>query len=143
METIRGQASGVQQRFEQALRMSWAVWDFRIERKDANGSPLPRVPVEMRGRRFEGAINTGDMVEIAADWKPGEILHTRHVRNLSTGVTVTAKGVTRKQWIAISMVGPLLAVIVAVLVWTGLLSRWIKDDPIVRPIPIKPLVEPK
>ncbi len=133
-DAIKGRVSGMQQRGEAALRTSWAVWDFRLERIDANGKPLPRVPVEMRGRRFEGSIANGDLVEIdGARWTPGQVLHTRQVRNATTGVTVRARGITRGQLIAINMV--MLVVMALVLILGGLtvLNQWRGIH--VRPVP--------
>lgn len=89
----KGQVSGFQSRFE-ARRGPVIVWDFRLERRDPSGNPLPRVPVEMRGRAFVGSINNGDWVEVSGQWRRGVILRPARVMNLSTGVVVRAKGAT-------------------------------------------------
>jgi hypothetical protein len=123
-EVIKGQVSGMQVRLEQALRKSWGVWAFRVERKDADGKPLPRVPVEMRARRFDGSINNGDWVEITAKWRRGKLLHPRQVRNLSTGVTVKARGLTRGQWIVIEVVTPVLMLAILIFVALVFWPRW-------------------
>jgi hypothetical protein len=68
------------------------VWDFRIERQDAAGKPLPRAQVEMRGNSIHGTIANGDWVEIDTNWRQGKVVHTRTVRNLSSNSTVHAKG---------------------------------------------------
>lgn len=89
---FRGNVSGFRPRTEQAGRGYVTIWDFRIERFDPQGRPLPRVPVEMRGTRFDGAINEGDLVEVDGEWREGQTLHTGHVKNLTTAADVHAHG---------------------------------------------------
>jgi hypothetical protein len=132
-DAIKGRVSGMQQRAEVALRTSWAVWDFRLERTTSDGKPLPRVPVEMRGRRFEGSITNGDVVEIAANWTQGQILHTREVHNATTGVTVKARGLSRGQWIAINAITLLVMALILLVVGFTILDQWRGIH--VRPIP--------
>ncbi len=135
-DAIKGRVSGMQQRAEVALRTSWAVWDFRLERTAADGKPLPRVPVEMRGRRFEGSITNGDVIEIDADWTQGKILHTRQVRNGTTGVTVKARGLSRGQWIAINAITLIVTALILLVVGFTILDQWrgIRVRPIPPPI---------
>ena len=53
---FRGIVSGLQQRVEFVRSVSHFVWDFRLERRDDKGEPLPRVAVQMRGRTLKGSI---------------------------------------------------------------------------------------
>jgi hypothetical protein len=79
--------SGFQQRFEPGGKL---VWDFRVERLDAAGKPLPRVAVEMRAATFVGSINNGDTVEVPGVVGENGILMAERVRNLTSSATVTA-----------------------------------------------------
>jgi hypothetical protein len=81
-----GVVTGLQQRQEMVRRTYWQVWNFRLERRDATGTVLPPVPVEVRARSFRGQIANGDLLEIPSRAKP------RQLRNLTTGVTVKARG---------------------------------------------------
>ena len=88
MNTFEGQVSGFQQRWELDAGQNVLVWDFRLERNDPGGTALPRVPVSLRGKRFDGAINDGDWVSVSGDWKEGETLGVDEVKNLTTGAEV-------------------------------------------------------
>lgn len=88
---IRGQVSGFQQRFEPTGRGTLSVWDFRLERVDDAGNPLPRIPVQMKGTSFDGAINNGDWIEVTGSWREGKTLPVRQLKNLDTGAVVRAK----------------------------------------------------
>jgi hypothetical protein len=50
------------------------VWDFRVERQDADGNPLPRVQVEMHRNSISGSIANGD-------W--GDVTETREAQEPS------------------------------------------------------------
>lgn len=106
---IIGVVRGFQQRQEQTFRggggqgggsmvssapmmSTWTIWTFWLERYDAFGRPLARVPVEMRARSFSGSLADGDEVEINRPWKRGQTMTPKQVRNLSTGALVTAGG---------------------------------------------------
>jgi hypothetical protein len=89
---IRGKASGLQQRLEYKTRRPLVVWNFRLERWDSSGSPMTRVPVEMRGQSFQGSLNNGDWIEVRAKWKPGKTVHASRVTDLSTSTVVRARG---------------------------------------------------
>ncbi|OPG05041.1 hypothetical protein B1L11_36315 [Microbispora sp. GKU 823] len=64
---IEGMARGVQTRTEQRGESDYAtVWTFRVERYDQAGNRAMLIPVEMRGRRFEGALSEGDWIQAEA-----------------------------------------------------------------------------
>ena len=44
----------------------------------------------MRGTNFVGSLVNGDWVEADGDWRPGDILNLRALKNLSTGAEVRA-----------------------------------------------------
>jgi hypothetical protein len=92
-DIFEGTVSGLQQRIEPTRTPPpITVWNFRLERHGPGDVPLPRVAVEMRGRRMSGAIANGDVVRITG--RPGAdgILLPRHVENLSSRSTVSAHG---------------------------------------------------
>jgi hypothetical protein len=59
---------------------------FRLQRYDKTGSPLPPLPVEMRGR-FKGNVRQQDRVEVYGKWSRRTFL-ARRIRNLTTGLMV-------------------------------------------------------
>ena len=95
---IVGQVTGFHERVEEE-RHWWQyfgkivnVWSFRIERFDEAGNRLPPIQIEMRGSRFTGSIDEGDKVEIQGKWQEGKVMQVKEVTNLTTGVTIKAKG---------------------------------------------------
>lgn len=64
------------------------IWSFRVIRYDAAGNRLQPVPVELKGERIDGSISDGDWVEIPKNWKPGEVVISDQVKNLTTGATL-------------------------------------------------------
>src|SRR5205814_8658077 len=52
-----GIVSNLQQRQEMAGRTYFTVWSFRLERTDSTGRALTPIQVEMRGKRFRGAVS--------------------------------------------------------------------------------------
>lgn len=81
-----GVVTGLQQRQEMVGRSYFQVWNFRLERRDAGGSTLPPVPVELRARSIRGQITNGDLLEIPSSSRP------MRLKNLTTGATVKAHG---------------------------------------------------
>jgi hypothetical protein len=62
---------------------------FRLQRYDRTGSPLPLLPVEMRGR-FKGELCPQDRVKVYGWWsRRRRSVQVRQIDNLTTGVTVT------------------------------------------------------
>lgn len=104
---VKGVVSGVQQRYEPAWGM--LVWTFRIERAGPDGSPLPRVAVEMRGRSIGGSVANGDWVEIATrtPWQSGMTLKPKTVKNLSSNSVVEAN--TSNRSVPLYIFGALVA----------------------------------
>jgi len=96
-----GKVSGLSARFEHPRRKTITVWNFRLERVDLDGAPLPRIPVEMRAQQMVGSINNGDLVEVEQRWRPGQLLRVHRVRNLTTGTYVQAKRPSRVLDIAV------------------------------------------
>jgi hypothetical protein len=117
--TPAGVVRGLRERTEQSDdQRSEHVVTFRIERHDARGAPLQPIPVEMRGRRFEGVIQEGDWVELPPDWRPGATMRVRRVHNLSTGSSFTARGDSGAVKVAKVVVGLVaIAFILLIAVW--------------------------
>ncbi|MEU1627786.1 hypothetical protein ABZ746_21120 [Streptomyces sp. NPDC020096] len=94
-DVVEGQVRGVQSRSEQRGESDYeAVWTFRVERYDEAGNRVMLTPVEMRGRKFEGAINDGDWVQARGRMRAGT-LRVKEVENLTTGAVVRAMGIPR------------------------------------------------
>ena len=62
---------------------SMDVLTFRIERPG-----MQPVPVQMRALDIEGLITDGGEVRVDAEQRPGKVLKTKRVENLTTGVPV-------------------------------------------------------
>jgi hypothetical protein len=73
------------------------VCTFRVERQDAQGSPLPPVPVEMRGLSFSGSLSNGDWVQLPKLPRGGRTLEPRAVVNLTNGARLERKGSRRRR----------------------------------------------
>ena len=70
---IEGEVRGFRERSEtdrNPFKGPTIVWTFHVERYDPSGRLQP-VPVQMRGRSFDGAINEGDKVQVSGKWRPG------------------------------------------------------------------------
>ncbi|MEU1406839.1 hypothetical protein ABZ471_31595 [Streptomyces sp. NPDC005728] len=94
---------------------SEAIWTFRIERYDNAGNRTLLLPVEMRGRTFEGSISDGDWVRARGRMHSGT-LRVSLLENLSTGAHVRAKGISKAAYIAAITIFVLF--VVALIIWT-------------------------
>lgn len=89
-----GKVHGFAVKSEQALfgpsnNPTQIVWTFTLLRfNDELGSPLPRIPIEMRGKRFDGFINDEDTVVVKGKWKEGEVLKVNELYNKSNNIRV-------------------------------------------------------
>jgi len=108
---IKGRVSGLQQRFVEGGAV---IWNFRVERQDDAGNPLPRVAVQLSGVGFDGAFNEGDWVKVDGRWEDGT-LHTDAVKNLSTQATVRAKQPRVAKAVAVAVVALIAVGIVVIL----------------------------
>ena len=109
---VEGQARNLQSRSEQVGESYHrAVWSFRVEQFDESGNRVLLVPVEMRGRTFEGSISDGDWVRARGKMRRGTF-HLREVENLTTGAIVRAKGI------------PKVAMVILTVMFLGVLA-WI------------------
>lgn len=110
---VEGQARGLQSRSEQGGDgYHEAVWSFRVERYDGTGRRVLLVPVEMRGRTFEGSINDGDWVRAEGRLRGGTLRATL-VQNLTTGAVVRAKGYPKPFIVVFIVVFLLIVVFIA------------------------------
>jgi hypothetical protein len=93
------------------------IWDFRLERTDERGQPLPRLSVEMRGSSFRGSIANGDVIEVDAPASPGQLIQPSKVRNVTAGTVVTATGagfLRASKWIGLVLLLVFAAVFIFV-----------------------------
>jgi Double zinc ribbon len=101
------------------------IWTFRLERYDKTGNRLQPVPVEMRGRSFEGFINDGDLIGVPGKWKEGRTVRPDCVSNLTNGAMVQASSrksageaiisAWAKLWLALAIIGVLAFIILGLL----------------------------
>ncbi|HJP73261.1 MAG TPA: hypothetical protein VJ914_03280 [Pseudonocardiaceae bacterium] len=93
MAIYQGRVSGFMPRSESSVyrkRMT-LVWDFRVERMDAVGRPLPRIAAEMRGKYFRGgSLSNGDVVELAGQQNRSGLVTVSRVKNLTAGTVIHA-----------------------------------------------------
>lgn len=65
------------------------VLTYRLKRLGPDGRELPVLQVEMRGRKLEGMIADGDLVQAAGPLPPSGAIQLETVANLTTGAPVT------------------------------------------------------
>jgi hypothetical protein len=100
---IEGEVRGLEQRTERSSTSSSSqVWTFRLDRFDNDGNRLRALPVQMRGRAFDGVISEGDYVEVTGKRKGG-VLNARSVYNVTTDSTVTAKRPSRLSYAVVAV----------------------------------------
>lgn len=129
---IRGTVSGFQTRYEQIpygqYVRSVTIWDFRLERADPAGTPLPRVAVELRGTSINGSIANGDVVEIDQEAEPGQLVQAEVVRNVTSGAAVSARGGDESRISkGVGLAVLLLVVMIIVIVWVFVATNIIRD----------------
>lgn len=93
------------------------VWTFTLERFDDSGNRLPPVPVQLRGRSFDGALRDGDWVQVQAIWRPGTTVHVKEVLDLTTGALVRAHRPSK--------IAQVVGIIVIALIVGGFVAFWI------------------
>jgi hypothetical protein len=89
------------------------IWDFRLERFDAEGNRLAPMPVELRARKILGNINESDWVQVPGKWKRG---HTRVVKRVRDLTTDTAVGAPRHVILWLLLLAVALAVAIAAVI---------------------------
>ncbi len=96
MTSHQGEVHSFSERHEQGRSSSppKTVWSFRVDCYE-EGKLQAAIPVEMRGKRFDGWINEGDTVILSGRWRKGKIMHPKRVFNVSNNAVVKA----RKVWI--------------------------------------------
>ena len=79
--TVRNEGGG-----ENSLAQ--VILTYRLHRRAPNGSTLPTLQVEMRGRRLQGMIAEGDLIQAPAPLPPAGVIQLESVTNLTTGAPV-------------------------------------------------------
>jgi ribosomal protein L40E len=123
-----GVVRGVRERTEQSGYQNHKMVNivtFRVERYDEEGHALPPIPVEMEARRFQGILSEGDWVELPGRWQPGETLHLRQVRNLTTGSNFRARAYFGSPYIAKLLLFLMFLVLMVLFVtnWRDIISK--------------------
>jgi hypothetical protein len=86
-----GIARNVQFRSEVgASRHAVQVLTFRLEQRDALGTELSPVLVELRGAALEGQILDGEEVAVAGKWRHGRVV-AQEVVSQTTGASMRAR----------------------------------------------------
>lgn len=94
MTRYEGKVSGFVPRTESGVfrKRQTLVWDFRLERYGRDGRPLPRVAVQMRAKFYRGgAVNNGDIVQVAGHQGGNGLVVVDSLRNLTSGTTIKAR----------------------------------------------------
>lgn len=111
-----GRVSGYTPRTEGGVfrKRQTLVWDFRLERHDPGGKPLPRIAMEMRAKYYRGgSISNGDVVEAWGRQSRNGVVVVRSVKNLTGGTVIPAHKWNASVVVAYLMV-PLFVAAVAV-----------------------------
>jgi hypothetical protein len=88
-EEFEGKVNGFSTKSEPYGNSTLQIWTFRILRFDEKlGNPLPKIPIEMKGSRFDGFINDEDTVRVKGKWKEGEILKVNELFNVTNNIPV-------------------------------------------------------
>ena len=65
------------------------ILSYRLHRRGPDGSTLPTLQVEMRGRRLQGMVAEGDLIQAPAPLPPTGVIQLESVVNLTTGAPVS------------------------------------------------------
>ncbi|WP_432139830.1 MULTISPECIES: zinc ribbon domain-containing protein [unclassified Streptomyces] len=116
--TITGVARQVQMRTEVQGNSNGTstvvVCTFRVEVRNRAGTPVWVVPVEIRGRSFEGSLSDGDLVRAEGKARRGT-LRVKRLHNLTTGAEVRTGTSTAGIVLAILLVAAW--VVFMILIW--------------------------
>ena len=69
--------------------MTQVILSYRLHRRGPDGSTLPTLQVEMRGRRLQGMVAEGDLIQAPAPLPPTGVIQLESVVNLTTGAPVS------------------------------------------------------
>jgi hypothetical protein len=93
---IRGQVYGfVRHPARDRADRYYETWSLSVRRTGVgpNGRPLSPVPVSLMGRRFDGELEDGDIVEFAGEAEPAMTMYPRKLRNVSKNVDIVPHGI--------------------------------------------------
>lgn len=65
------------------------ILSYRLHRRGPDGNPLPTLQVEMRGRRLQGMVAEGDLIQAPTPLPPTGVVQLESVANLTTGAPVS------------------------------------------------------
>ena len=65
------------------------ILSYRLHRRGPDGSPMPTLQVEMRGRRLQGMVAEGDLIQAPGPLPPTGVIQLETVTNLTTGAPVS------------------------------------------------------
>jgi hypothetical protein len=70
------------------------IMTYRLHRRAPNGATLPALEVEMRGRRLQGMIAEGDLIQAPTPLPVSGVVQLESVTNLTTGAPVVLSKAT-------------------------------------------------
>jgi hypothetical protein len=97
------------------------VLTYRLHRRAPDGRELPALQVEMRGRRLQGMIADGDVIQAPGPLPVSGAIQLERVTNLTTGSPVVlmtpraATGCMLAFWIALTLVGVMIVLAIVVM----------------------------
>ncbi len=65
------------------------ILSYRLHRRGPDGRTLPTLQVEMRGRRLQGMVAEGDLIQAPAPLPSTGVIQLESVVNLTTGAPVS------------------------------------------------------
>jgi hypothetical protein len=122
-KTLEGEVRKLKESHEADQYQKWSFW---VQSYNEIGNRDQLVPVQMRGKSFEGAISEGDRVRITGEWQAGKTLNVSQLYNMTTDTTVKARGIPAWQWVWTIITLTISFVIFAAIcgVIDGVMSNW-------------------
>ena len=80
------------------------ILSYRLHRRGPDGSTLPALQVEMRGRQLQGMVAEGDLIQAPAPLPLAGVIQLESVANLTTGATVVLSRPRTSGCVVVSLV---------------------------------------
>lgn len=103
------------------------ILQFLVEITDDFGEPREWVPVEMKGKAFDGYVDEGHLVAVFGEWRRGKVIRSKRVYNLTTDARVIARMSTQPCAVRAIMACVLIAILSAFCWGFGFIAYTISD----------------
>ncbi len=80
------------------------ILSYRLHRRGPDGSTLPALQVEMRGRQLQGMVAEGDLIQAPAPLPLAGVVQLESVANLTTGAPVVLSRPRTSGCVVVSLV---------------------------------------